>query len=171
MLKRFTIIIFGFLAGVLGNLIAGYVLQDVWLNVFTPDRLFGTCMATLFMFILLVLLETEPTLPYAWHWRSKGMCKSAVEALGEMGDTRAVIPLIVELKNWWSDQIHWSASEALDKIGDFRAIPELIRLMREDRGKNHLGSSIADAARIAVKKIHQRMAIIQNNIIPKNVNE
>ncbi len=59
MLKRITIILLGFIAGVLGNLIAAYVQQDVWSNVFTLDRLLVTAGSVVLMLLLVASLETE----------------------------------------------------------------------------------------------------------------
>jgi HEAT repeat protein len=55
-------------------------------------------------------------------------------ALGEIGDLRAVDPLITTLgdKNW---EVRSSAAKALGKIGDERAIQPLVNLL-EDNNEN-----------------------------------
>ncbi len=68
MLKRITIILLGFAAGVMGNLIAGYVQQDLWSNVFTQERLFVTAGSILLMLLLVASLETERALAWNWRW-------------------------------------------------------------------------------------------------------
>lgn len=68
MLKRITIILLGFIAGVLGNLIAAYVQQDVWSNVFTLDRLLVTAGSVVLMLLLVASLETERALSWNWRW-------------------------------------------------------------------------------------------------------
>lgn len=68
MLKRITIIILGFAAGVMGNLIAGYVQQDIWSNVFTQERLVVSVGSILLMLLFVATLETERTLAWNWRW-------------------------------------------------------------------------------------------------------
>jgi len=55
----------------------------------------------------------------------------AVEALGEIGDERAVEPLIQALKdeNW---HVRWDAAEALGEIGDERAVEPLIQALKDE---------------------------------------
>ena len=74
---------------------------------------------------------------------------SAVRALGEIGDARAVEPLIGVLRdeNWW---VRSCAAEALGKIGDTRAVEPLIKELdgyREDSGWEKLDvvASVIDA--------------------------
>ena len=68
MLKRFAILLLDFGAGVAGNLVAGWIQQDQWANVFTPPRVVGTLAGVVLMTIVLVLLESEQALPWNWRW-------------------------------------------------------------------------------------------------------
>ena len=58
--------------------------------------------------------------------------KSAIEALGVIGDARAVAPLVVVLSGQ-SRSVHQAVIEALAKIGDPRAVEPLIAVFRDDR--------------------------------------
>ena len=53
----------------------------------------------------------------------------AAEALGEIGDARAVAPLIAALENDDYRKVRYEAAEALGKIGDERAVVPLARGM------------------------------------------
>ena len=57
--------------------------------------------------------------------------RAAAEALGEIGDPRAVEPLIGSLKD---DRVHLAAIKALDKINDRRAVEPLIGMLKS-RGR------------------------------------
>lgn len=54
----------------------------------------------------------------------------AADALGDIGDTRAVDPLIKSLndEDW---QVRWGAAEALGNIGDARAVEPLINTLKD----------------------------------------
>jgi hypothetical protein len=89
----------------------------------------------------------------------------AARALGEIGDPRAVEPLIAAVHdpNVW---VRLEAAEALGNIGDSRTLPELERVAREDTGVLEWRSKlpppykherVADAAREAAEKIRGRM--------------
>ncbi len=56
--------------------------------------------------------------------------QDAAEALGQIGDTRAVEPLIVALKDPWTD-VRRAAAEALGQIGDARAVEPLLTALKE----------------------------------------
>lgn len=66
--KRLAIILLGFFAAVLGNLIAGYVQQDMWSNVFTTERLVITAISLTVMLLFVAMLETERALAWNWRW-------------------------------------------------------------------------------------------------------
>jgi hypothetical protein len=55
---------------------------------------------------------------------------AAVEALGKIGDSRAVEPLIAALKDWDQD-VRYAAVEALGKIGDSRAVGPFIAALND----------------------------------------
>jgi HEAT repeat protein len=65
---------------------------------------------------------------YEKDWEISG---DAAKALGEIGDTRAVEPLIAALKDR-SVNRRLSAAEALGKIGDTRALAPLIVALDDD---------------------------------------
>lgn len=56
-MKRIIILILEFLAGLAGNLVAGWIQQDVFLDVFTPIRILGTIVGSVLMLLLIFLLE------------------------------------------------------------------------------------------------------------------
>lgn len=90
--------------------------------------------------------------------------EAAAYALGEIGDTPAVEPLISTLHHWKAG-VRKSAVEALGKIGNARALPELEHFAKvakedEDNDKKFRGS-VAEAAQDAVKKIRQRTVSIK----------
>jgi len=58
---------------------------------------------------------------------------SAVMALGEIGDERAVDTLMTEMKNNEKDYIRSSAAVALGKIGSEKAVPYLIERLRDTK--------------------------------------
>ena len=78
--------------------------------------------------------------------RNKYAKKKAAEALGEIGDARAVEPLILALKDeYW--EVRRRAAEALGEIGDARAVEPLKKALNdESRG-------VREAARDALEKI------------------
>lgn len=57
MLKKLVSLLLAFLAGLAGNIIAGWIQQDVWSNVFTPVRLIVTGVLALLILLLSVFLE------------------------------------------------------------------------------------------------------------------
>ena len=70
----------------------------------------------------------------------------AAEALGQLGDKRAVDPLIKAL----SDDHYWvrlSAAMALGQLGDKRAVDPLIMVLSDDY------SGVRKAAKAALKKL------------------
>jgi formylglycine-generating enzyme required for sulfatase activity len=68
MLKRLTMLLLTFIAGVAGNLVAGYIQADVWQNFFTPDRLLVTAVSAGLILFILALLESERGLAWNWPW-------------------------------------------------------------------------------------------------------
>lgn len=80
------------------------------------------------------------------------MRQAAAAALGQIGDTRALKPLVGALHDQSSD-VGQAAAEALGQIGDPRALPHLERVAREDEGEAFLLGKMADAARKAMERI------------------
>jgi len=71
-----------------------------------------------------------------------GVRGSAANALGELGDARAVEPLIACLKDQdWGVRV--SITEALGKLGDARAVEPLIACMKDNNAKVRYGASVA----------------------------
>jgi hypothetical protein len=68
MLKRLTMLLLTFIAGVAGNLVAGYIQADVWQNFFTPERLLVTAVSAGLILFILALLESERGLAWNWPW-------------------------------------------------------------------------------------------------------
>lgn len=58
-LRRFLIIALGFIAALAGNLIAGWIQQDVWANLFTPVRIIGASVGVGLVILIVVLLESD----------------------------------------------------------------------------------------------------------------
>ena len=56
MLKRLVILLLEFGAGLAGNLVAGWIQQDVWSNLFTTTRLLGTLAGAGLMLLILAWL-------------------------------------------------------------------------------------------------------------------
>jgi HEAT repeat protein len=80
----------------------------------------------------------EKSVPAPWsrssprsRIRNEYVRKAAAEALGKIGDTRAVEPLIAALKTRDSD-VRQAAAEALGKIGDARAVEPLIAALKDE---------------------------------------
>ena len=66
-------------------------------------------------------------LEYQKHWRVR---RDAAEALGQIGDARAVGPLIAALRDDISS-VRQAAAEALGQIGDTSAVEPLIAALRD----------------------------------------
>ena len=77
------------------------------------------------------MLLFEVNLFHAPSNNNKDMGGTAAEALGYIGDARAVRPLIALLKN--KDRYgHEAAAEALGKIGDDRAVEPLVTALKDE---------------------------------------
>ncbi len=76
--------------------------------------------------------------------------KKAAEALGNIGNAKAVEPLIMALKDKNGD-VQWKATVALGEIGDKKAIDSLNELLKHE--ENNL---IREAAKEALEKIKRR---------------
>jgi HEAT repeat protein len=92
---------------------------------FTCAGLFGTNVKKLketrnVQGLILALKNKDPTVQY-----------DAAEALGDLGDNRAVEPLATALKNDEFSGVRWKAAEALSKIGA-PAVEPLIRALSHD---------------------------------------
>ncbi|MEW5988925.1 MAG: SUMF1/EgtB/PvdO family nonheme iron enzyme, partial [Chloroflexota bacterium] len=55
-------------AGLAGNLVAGWIQQDAWQNLFTPIRLAGTAAGAVLMLVVIAWLEGERHLAWNWRW-------------------------------------------------------------------------------------------------------
>jgi len=81
-----------------------------------------------------------------------GVRKAAAEALGKIGDQRAVKPLIEALRDKDSD-VRKAAAKALGKIGDQRAVESLIQALRNN------DPDVRKAAAKALGKIGDQRAV------------
>jgi HEAT repeat protein len=70
--------------------------------------------------LISALIQNDPQVQY-----------DAAEALGELGDKRAVGPLITELKNNELSGVRWKAAEALSRIGA-ASVDELIGVLQHE---------------------------------------
>jgi len=68
-------------------------------------------------------------LRYEKGWKAKHVQQDAAEALGEIGDARAVEPLIATL-NHWGDDVRQAAAGALVEIGT-PAVESLIAALKD----------------------------------------
>jgi HEAT repeat protein len=76
-------------------------------------------------------LLKSPHLHYRWK---------AAEALGEIGDVSAVIPLIEALRDPYVD-VQWIAAQSLGKIGDPRAVEPLIAALKSEEKWLRIGAA------------------------------
>jgi hypothetical protein len=60
MWKRISILVLEFIAALAGNLISGWIQQDVWSNLFTPARVVGTAVGVGLMILVVAWLDREP---------------------------------------------------------------------------------------------------------------
>jgi HEAT repeat protein len=96
-----------------------------FLERFTSAGFFGTDVKKLketrnVQGLILALKNRDPKVQY-----------DAAEALGDLGDNRAVEPLATALKNDEFSGVRWKAAEALSKLGS-PAVPVLIGALRHD---------------------------------------
>lgn len=68
MLKRLTILLLEFGAGLACNLLAGAIQQDAWRNLFTPTRIAGAALGAALMLVFIAALESERNLTWNWRW-------------------------------------------------------------------------------------------------------
>ena len=78
----------------------------------------------------------------ALHARNKHTRLGVIEALGEIGDERAVIPLINALHDP-DNEVRWEAALALGEIGDARAVPSLVEGLKDIDRFVRYGASVA----------------------------
>jgi len=84
-----------------------------------------------------------------------------VAALGELGDPRAVEPLLSVLGNLDSED---QAIEIISRLGDERAIPALTRRWKQEDGGSGWYAHGACAARDAIASIRQRTQADQSGV-------
>ncbi|GIK43767.1 MAG: hypothetical protein BroJett011_76000 [Chloroflexota bacterium] len=59
MIRTYRILLLEFSAGIAGNLIAGWIQQDIWSSIFTPARVIGTIVFASLTFLALTLIESK----------------------------------------------------------------------------------------------------------------
>jgi hypothetical protein len=67
-LKRLIELLLSAGAGLAGNLVANWIQQDLWTNVFTEARLIGTLVGGIGMLVVIAGLESERALRWNWPW-------------------------------------------------------------------------------------------------------
>jgi HEAT repeat protein len=82
-----------------------------------------------------------------------GVRQTAAGALGEIGDPRAVEPLIAALMRADKWEVHWSIVEALGKIGGPQAIEALERVLND----NHMDVGVREEASRALEEAQRRI--------------
>ena len=88
------------------------------------------------------------------HDKGREVAQTAAEALGKIGDPRAVEALITALKDESvSDNVRQAAGEALGKIGDARAVEPLIAILKNG------SSDVRQAAAEALGKVGDARAV------------
>jgi len=127
-------------------LMAFIVAELSFLERFTCAGFFGTDVKKLketrnVQGLLLALKNRDPKIQY-----------DAAEALGDIGDTRAVEPLATALKNDEFSGVRWKAAEALSKLGS-PAVPALIGALR------HVDDDVRWKAAVALGEIGDPQAI------------
>lgn len=104
-----------------------------WLN-----SVFGSTGAPVAVLLLgivtFVVIASGPTLWSDWRnrrlYKNRAICQAVAEALGKLGDTRAVEPLIAALQDE-DVELRRAAAQALGEIGDSRAVEPLIAALRD----------------------------------------
>ena len=81
--------------------------------------------------------------------RSNNVRRGAVEALGKIGNDKAVGPLILALKDPYNDDVRWYAVKALGEIGSDKAVEALILDLKDsdyDVRRNALAEALSEIA-------------------------
>jgi len=68
MLKRFFFVVVEIVIGVTGNLIAGWIQQDIWTNFFSPTRVLGSFVSITILALILSTLENDNDNRFNWYW-------------------------------------------------------------------------------------------------------
>jgi HEAT repeat protein len=73
-------------------------------------------------------------------------CEAAAQALGQIGDARAVKPLIAALKEKnRTERERQAAAQALGQIGDARAVKPLVSVLKDKNNENDVRRAAAEA--------------------------
>ncbi len=73
-----------------------------------------------------------PALIEALNFVDDQIRAGAAAALGDIGDPRAVEPLIIAMRDPWSPAVRRAAAESLGRFRDARAIPHLVATLGDD---------------------------------------
>lgn len=76
MLKRISLLSLMILASIAGNLIAGWIQQDIWRNFFTPARVIGTAIGLVIVIATSAFLERQSARPV----KKKNMSNTALHS-------------------------------------------------------------------------------------------
>ena len=127
------------------------LLDGVYIRSFDDNRTRNMAIESL---VLIGTGAVEPLIEALKH-ADREVREAAAEALGKIGDTRAVEPL---LKNFYKTRSYYSA-RALGRIGDLRAVAPLIEIL-----KDHKGGAQKDAAE-ALGELGDERALAQLNML------
>jgi len=88
MLKKFAYLLLTFMVGVAGNLIAGYIQKDVWINAFTPIRIVVTVILVCLALLLIACFERRGSFPQRQRDSSGVVEREKVELVKEHEEAR-----------------------------------------------------------------------------------
>jgi hypothetical protein len=102
MLKKCVYLLLSFMVGVAGNLIAGWIQQDVWLNAFTPIRIVVTVILVCLALLLIACFERRGSLPQRQRDSSGVVERQKVELVKEHEEARteAIRNIVNALDNY-----------------------------------------------------------------------
>ena len=95
-------------------------------------------------------------LTIALHDKQPNVRAGAVRSLAELNDPRAVVPLIVALREDQNSYVRWHAAEALGELADPRAVGPLTAALKDE---NELVRTFARRALEQIKKVLQTRTI------------
>jgi len=196
MLKRFLIEMLRLTGGVGGNIIAGGIKENNWTFALTLDRLPGTLIGVVLISFIIVLLENKRSLLGCIRDRravkslisvmrnsDQSVRRNAAEALGKIGDPRAVELLIATWREprpfsfsfrHWTDK--YSTGVDLDSFGECvafvligigeTAIPSLITALSDLNTNVYLSAEycLAKIGKAAIPRLMMGLCHQNSNV-------